>query len=98
MAQPRYDVLFGGELLDSFESRADAEHFIERDIQVRTAGLYAIDDSEFRAEEQVELDAQYAARELEAAQAKLAEHEEKQAELAQAAAVVNQSNSKVRGR
>jgi regulator of protease activity HflC (stomatin/prohibitin superfamily) len=48
----------------------------------------SIDDSEWRKEEQAALDRQYKAAEVEEAKAKLAAEEERQAELAQAAALV----------
>jgi len=88
MALPQYEVFDpAGDPVGVYESRADAEHAIERDIQAK-AGAYTIDDSKWRSQEAAEQAAYYKAIEVEEAKAKLAAEAERQAELKAAAALV----------
>jgi hypothetical protein len=93
MALPQHEVFDpAGKLVGVYETRADAEHAIERDVQSKASG-YVIDDSKWRAAEQAERDAEYKTIEVEAAKVKLAAEAERQAEQKAAAALVKKADA-----
>lgn len=75
MALPQFELYDpSGKHLGTYESRADAEHAIERDVQAKAAG-YVIDDSAWRKQEALE----FAAARVAAREAELAAEKREQA-------------------
>jgi hypothetical protein len=88
MALPRHELFDpAGKLIGVYETRADAEHAIERDIQARSSG-YTISDEKFRAQEAAEQFEFYTAVAVEEAKEKLTAEAARQAMVKEAKATL----------